>query len=189
MLEPMLSPLPHNIRGLKRVEYDALVEAGLFEGAKIELLEGQLVDRVSPTSTQHSGLAMRIADALRDVIPREMTVAMHQPFAATEDSEPEPDVAVVTRAVAHSRDVHADSAFLLVEVCYSSQHNDRVIKTRIYARAGVPEYWIVDVVGEQIEIYTQPRNGQYQQQRIVTNGLVTPVAIPAAQIDIAALFR
>ena len=83
---------------------------------------------------------------------------------------------------------HPDYAFLAVEVCYSSDYNDRVIKTRLYVTAGIPEYWIVDVEQRCIEIYTEPRGKQYAAKRIVSEGMLTPIEIPRARVDVAALF-
>jgi Uma2 family endonuclease len=83
---------------------------------------------------------------------------------------------------------HPDRAFLAIEVCHTSGHNDRVIKTRIYGTAGVPEYWIVDVDKEVIEVYRQPRAGGYASKRIVHEGVLHPLHIANARVELAALF-
>jgi len=185
-MEQMRVALPQNIRGLKRVEYDALVETGALEGVPVELLDGQLVQKVSPAGAAHSGLTVRLADALYPMLRRNMTIRMNMPFAASEDSEPEPDLAVVPRG---GLEAHPARAYLIVEVCQSSAHNDRVVKPRIYAAAGVPEYWILDVRKRAVEIYTQPRLAAYAKRRVVTDGVIRPAALPRARVDVAALFR
>lgn len=184
-LESMQDVLPANIRGLRRVEYDTLVEAGLFEGLPIELLDGQLVAKVSPAGSAHAGLTTRLLEMLFPILARDMTIRINQPFAASDDSEPEPDLAVVRRG---DLTAHPDRAFLVVEVCHSSGHNDRVIKTRIYANAGIPEYWIVDVDKQVIEVYTEPRAGGYASKRIVREGVLHPLHIANARVELAALF-
>lgn len=184
-MEVMQDVLPHNIRGLRRVEYDRLVDTGILEGVLVELLDGQLVAKVSPIGPAHAGLQTRLADALYPALRRDMTLRMGLPFAASDDSEPEPDLAVVPRG---DLTAHPDRAYLLVEVCHSSSHNDRVIKTRLYANARVPEYWIVDVENELIEVYTQPRTGGYAEKRIVREGVLVPLELPDARVDLAALF-
>ncbi len=185
MLEPMHDVLPRNIRGLRRVEYDKLVATGALDGVPVELLDGQLVAKVSPAGPARSGLTSRIADALYSALGPEMTIRMNMPFAASDDSEPEPDLAVVRKG---TLDAHPDRAFLIVEVCHSSDYNDRVIKTRLYANAHVPEYWIVDVDERVIEIYTQPRRNGYGAKRVVTDGVIKPLDVPGARVEIATLF-
>ena len=191
MLEPMERPLPTppslpaRIRGLRRIEYDKLVETGALEGVPVELLDGMLVTKVSPAGADHSCLTERLAKVLTRVLPPHMAVRMNMPFAASDDSEPEPDIAVVEDS---RRDAHPERAYLLVEVCHSSDYNDRVIKTRIYAQAKVPEYWIVDVDDESIEIYTKPRGKSYAEKRVVTDGAIAPLALPDARVELAALF-
>jgi len=185
MLEVMQDVLPKNIRGLRRVEYDKLVETGILEGVPVELLDGQLVAKVSPAGSAHAGLTTRLLDMLYPALRRDMTIRMNMPFAASDDSEPEPDLAVVLKG---GLDAHPDQAFLVVEVCHSSDYNDRVIKTRLYANARVPEYWIVDVDDRVIEVYTKPRAGGYAAKRIVSDGVVRPLEVPRARIVLAALF-
>lgn len=184
-MELMQDVMPKNIRGLRRVEYDKLVETGALEGVPVELLDGQLVAKVSPAGSAHSGLTSRLADALYPALRRDMTIRMNMPFAASDDSEPEPDLAVVLKGDLRS---HPDRAFLVIEVCHSSDYNDRVIKTRLYANARVPEYWIVDVDDQVIEVYTKARAGGYADKRIVREGALRPVEISRARIDLAALF-
>ncbi len=185
MLEPMQELLPKNIRGLRRVEYDRLVDTGILEGVPVELLDGQLVAKVSPAGSAHSGLTSRLLDMLYPMLRTDMTIRMNMPFAASDDSEPEPDLAVVLKG---GLDAHPEQAFLVIEVCHSSDYNDRVIKTRLYGNARVPEYWIVDVDERAIEIYTKPRRGGYGEKRIVTDGVIRPLEVPRARVDLAALF-
>jgi Uma2 family endonuclease len=185
MLELMQDALPQNIRGLRRVEYDAMVLAGILYDTRVELLDGQLVTKVT-TSPRHSLLTSRLMEMLYPRLRRDMRVRVNMPFAANDDSEPEPDLAVVLRA--DTEESHPERAFLAIEVCYSSSHNDRVIKPRLYAGAGIPEYWVVDVEKKLIEVYTQPRAGRYGTKRIIERGTLTPIELPDAHIDLAALF-
>jgi Uma2 family endonuclease len=184
MLELMQDALPKNIRGLRRVEYDAMVEAGILADRRIELLDGQLVAKMV-TSPEHAGLATRLLEMLFPHLGPEKSIRVNMPFAANEDSEPEPDLAVVPTGDLRS---HPARAYLAIEVCKTSDHNDRVIKMRLYAEAGIPEYWIVDVEEKVIEVYTQPRGRSYGTKRIVDRGTLTPIELPDARIDLAALF-
>lgn len=183
--QPTPQVVPERIRGLRRVEYDKLVATGALEGVPVELLDGMLVAKVSPAGADHSTLTERLAKMLARGLRANMAIRMNMPFAASDDSEPEPDIAIVGDS---RRDAHPDHADLLVEVCHSSDYNDRVIKTRIYAQAKVPEYWIVDVDDESIEIYTKPRGKTYAEKRLVTEGAIAPAALPDARVELAALF-
>lgn len=184
MLDFMHDAVPRNIRGLTRIEYDAMVEAGILADKRVELLDGQLVAKMV-TSPEHAGLATRLHRMLFPHVGPDMDVRVNMPFAANDDSEPEPDLVVVPRGDLRS---HPDRAYLVIEVCKTSDHNDRVIKMRLYAEAGIPEYWIVDVEEKLIEVYTQPRGRRYGAKRIVESGTVAPLELPDAHVDLAALF-
>jgi len=184
MQQTMHDVLPTNIRGLKRVEYDALVRTGVLGDVPLELLDGQLVMKMAP-SPEHAGLTRRLAAILYRAIADDLDVSVGMPFVADDYSEPEPDLLIIPRGGLQS---HPDRALLVIEVCKTTHHNDRVIKMRLYANADIPEYWIVDVDNCSIEVYTQPRHDGYGQQRIVTSGVLTPTELPNAHVDLAALF-
>jgi Uma2 family endonuclease len=108
------------------------------------------------------------------------------PFAASDDSEPEPDLAVVRED--YSLRDHPSEVLLLIEVADSSLRKDRGIKRAIYAENGVPEYWILDVATMTVEVYTRPIGGNYADVRVARDGDVlrpihlTTVAIAVSQI-------
>jgi len=137
---------PLRIRPLRRVEYDRLVELGVFgKDDKIELLRGALVE-MSPQGSQHADCAGVLMTLLIRMLGDRASVRAHSPFAATEDSEPEPDVGVYPpRRYAGA---HPKTAFLVVEVAESSLRKDRGLKSEIYAENGVPEYWIVEFLAD-----------------------------------------
>jgi Uma2 family endonuclease len=181
---------PERIRPLKRAEYDRLVEAGVFENEKIELLRGMLV-AMSPHGDLHAWLVERlnhlfVAGIVRLGVDERFSVRPALPYAASDDSEPEPDVAIVPPR--GFGEPHPQRAFLLIEVADSSLRKDRRIKRSIYAEAGVPEYWIVDVDGRAVEVYREPRDGDYQSMTRVTTGNMRPVELPELEIALVALF-
>jgi Uma2 family endonuclease len=179
---------PERPRPLRRVEYDQLVEAGVFEDERIELLHGVLVT-MSPQSDLHAAitaeLAQRIIEQLFHLGLRDrFTVRSHSAFAASEYSEPEPDVAVVPRQ--RFGEGHPARAHLLIEVSVSSLRKDRTIKIGIYAEAGVPEYWIVDVKSGAVEVYTDPQGSKYCAMTRFTRGEVLhPIEVPGVAIAVA----
>jgi len=155
------------VRPLRRIEYDRLVALGVFEDEKIELLRGALVE-MSPQGSPHADCAAQLAQLLIRRLADLGHVRAHSPFAATEDSEPEPDVAVYPPGRYAAG--HPETAFLLVEVADSSLRKDRGLKSEIYAENGVPEYWIVDLVHGTVEVRTQPVDGQYARLQTYRRG-------------------
>ena len=155
------------VRPLRRVEYDRLVELGVFGDERVELLRGILV-AMTPQGSAHSNTARKIRDLLLGLLRDRALVFEHSPFGASEDSEPEPDIAVVPPGD-YDKD-HPASAFLLIEVSDSSLKKDRSIKTDLYAEAGVPEYWIVSLPERLIEVRSQPSGGRYCQLQTFRTG-------------------
>src|SRR5689334_3050697 len=163
----MAAPVPDGFRPLRRVEYDKLVELGAFEDEKIELLEGVLVP-MSPIGPRHSSAVQKLTELLVLALTRRAVVRPQLPFAASDLSEPEPDLMV--SPVSDYDTAHPDEALLLIEVAESSLAKDRGIKLRIYARRGVPEYWIVNVVDRVIEVYTDPVESGYRSSVVYRRG-------------------
>jgi len=138
-----------------RAEYDRLVELGVFEGERLELLDGLLAVR-EPQGSRHSAGIRRVVAALRRALGEAWQIDSQLPIALDDDSEPEPDVSVVPRDAAAYRDAHPSRPALIVEVAESSYRIDHGYKASLYARAGVPEYWIIDVVRETVEVHRTP---------------------------------
>jgi Uma2 family endonuclease len=159
-LDPSLIA-PESPRPITRREYDRLVADGFFdEDERVELLYGVLV-RMTPQKPPHASLVQRITRALAPLLLPRAEVRIQLPFAASDDSEPEPDVAVVP--LGDYRDEHPTKAFLIIEVAHTSHRKDREVKGRLYAESGVPEYWLVDVPGCAVEVYSQPAGGCYER--------------------------
>lgn len=171
MLDPMLSGddiAPERIRPFTRREYERLVElAVLGADSRVELLRGMVVT-MSPTNPPHAGTAAYLTEVLMFALRDRASVRGQSPFAATDDSEPQPDIAVVPRG--WYVDQHPTEAYLLVEVSDSSIRIDLGVKRGIYAEAGVPEYWVVNVPADLIEVFTEPTPAGYTRHRTVGRG-------------------
>lgn len=155
---------PDERRPLRRAEYDRLIELGMFNGENIELLHGHLVLR-EPQGPEHFDITGRIHELLLRALGDRARVFSHSGIAATEDSEPEPDVLVVPPG--DYRREKPSTALLLVEVSHSSLKRDRSVKADLYEAVGVPEYWIVDLVHRIVEVRDRPANGTYGRLRTV----------------------
>jgi Uma2 family endonuclease len=139
-----------------RIEYDRLIEKGVF-GPKdrIELLGGLLVVR-EPQGGPHAMGVRMVEEALRGVFAAGWDVRGQLPVALDDDSEPEPDISVVPGSFRDYPQAHPARAVLIVEVAESSLRLDRDEKGSLYARAGVPDYWIVNLVDHVLEVYRDP---------------------------------
>lgn len=159
---------PGSVRGLRRVEYDALVATGLLDGEPVELLLGALV-RMSPQDPLHSDAIARLTTLLvHRVAASGWRVRVQLPLAVTDDSEPEPDFAVVPD-VDSSRE-HPSTAALVVEVSRSSRRMDLGVKAALYAAAGVPDYWVLDVVARTVHVHREPCPSGYGSLVQVSEG-------------------
>jgi Uma2 family endonuclease len=144
-----------------------MVEAGVFgPGDRLELLEGEIIDRAPQKSRQATAVTL-MADALRSAFGSGVTVRVQLPFALDDDSEPEPDVAVVPGLPRDYRDAHPDRALLLCEVSDTTLAYDRGHKLRAYARAAVPEYWILDLAAGTLEVCREPEGDGYAERRLM----------------------
>lgn len=151
-----MAQTPLTLRRWKRVEYERLVESGLFDREAVELIGGQLIV-AEPQHTYHAVGVGKSADALRTRIPAGWIVRVQAPIALDDDSVPEPDIAVVPGRHDDYLESHPRRPALVVEVAESSLAFDRRDKGSLYARAGLADYWIVNVVDRVVEIHRDPQ--------------------------------
>lgn len=147
---------PHRFR----VEaYHRMLEAGILgEDDHVELLEGVIVE-MSPQGAAHARIVARLNRFLVLSVGEAFEVRPQLPLTLDEQSEPEPDLAVVP-AESGLSNAHPHHALLVVEVASASLTHDRQVKARLYARASIPEYWLVDAERRCIEVYRDPDAAQ-----------------------------
>ena len=167
-----------------REEYDKMIEAGVFSpDERVELVEGDIVQMTAQNALHAAGV-QAAEDALRTAYGPGFSVRTQLPLAIGPDSEPEPNVAVVR---GHWRDyvkAHPTTALLVVEVSDSSLDFDRRRKARVYAHAGIPEYWIVNLIDRLVEVYRDPRADVGYETRLTfdVNQALSPLTLPSASI-------
>lgn len=158
-------------------------DLGFFRGERVELVRG-IVVRMSPIGPAHASTVQRLTELLLPRLLGRATVRTQQPFIASSDSEPEPDIAVVPEG--RYADRHPDTALLIIEVAESSFEYDRDTKGPLYAASGVDEYWIVDIFRRAVEVYANPMDGRYALTRRAEAGeSVSPGAFPDVGIDVS----
>jgi Uma2 family endonuclease len=145
-------------RLLSVAEYHKLMEIGILtEHDRVELLEGHMVNKMSQ-NPPHSNSGTNAEETLRENLPQGWRLRAEKPVTLA-DSEPEPDIVIArgTRITYASRHPGPGDIGLVVEICDSSLTVDRTDMVRIYARANLPIYWIINVIDRQVEVYTDPR--------------------------------
>ncbi|MBM3740536.1 MAG: Uma2 family endonuclease [Acidobacteria bacterium] len=163
--------------------YQQMIRAGILDsGSRAELLRGRLVGKTSK-SPAHETAAARINNALMQRVPGGWIVG-NQRSIATSDSVPEPDVSLIRGTIEDYENVHPGPAQtgLVVEVAESSLHRDRTFKGPLYASAGIPCYWIANLVDRQIECYTHPRDGVYTVRHDYRRGSEVPLFLDGRQV-------
>jgi Uma2 family endonuclease len=178
-----------------RAEYDRLVEIGVFQpGDPVELLGGDLVVSEPQTSAHYTAIGL-VDSALRAALGREWLIRSQGPLALDDESEPEPDVALVPGGWRDYRHEHPARPVLVVEVALSSLRLDREHKGSLYARAGLGDYWILNLVDRVLEVYHEPVadtaapfGWRYASiDRLEADASVTPLAAPSARILVSDL--
>ena len=143
---------------ISRELYDEIIRAGIFTTRdRIELLEGRLYE-MSPMGKPHRAVLNHVAAWLYKSVPEDWHITNQSPIALDEFSEPEPDFAIVRGTTRDYRDRHPAAADigLLIEVSHAILAYDRKRKLPAYAEAGIPEYWIINLVENIVEIRTDP---------------------------------
>ena len=178
-----------------RAEYEKLIDLGIFQpGEAIELIGGELMV-AEPQGAAHYTAIWKTAKALEAAFGRGWTVRTQGPIGLDEESEPEPDVAVVPGGPDDYRSAHPSRSALTVEVAESSLASDREHKGSVYARAGLPDYWILNLVDQVLEVYREPAadrsaafGWRYARREVFNSSArVSPLAAPAARIRVVDL--
>jgi Uma2 family endonuclease len=182
-------------RKLKRVEYDRLVEAEVFGPEdRIELFDGRMIFK-EPQYSPHATAIQLVQQTLITVFGAGWSVRPQMPVALDDDSEPEPDVCVVPGGPRDYRHAHPERPVLIVEVGLSRLRFDRRQKGSLYARAGIADYWLVNIPERRLEVYRDPRPDPaapfgWRYGSAVTLGpdeRVSPLAIPSAAVAVSDL--
>jgi Uma2 family endonuclease len=180
-------------RKLTVENYHRMAEAGIFgPEERVELIEGELI-QMSPIGYLHANEASRLIQLFAPRIAGRAIVWTQNPVHLGNSSEPQPDFALL-RHRPNGYDTGLPAAadvLLLVEIADSSLGYDRGVKIPLYARHGIPEYWIVNVAKQQIEVHLDPdpEQGRYREARTLAEGLLAPACFPDLALDVRELLR
>ena len=168
-------------------EWHELVNTGALANKPIELLDGEII-RVSPEREEHTYTTDDVAEYLRGLLRGNAKVRETHPITL-DNSEPEPDIAVVRLPNSIYREHHPypQDIYWLIEVSNSTLKLDTEVKSKIYARNGIREYWIIDLPNKQLIVHTHPTGDTYTQIQKLTSGTISPQAFPQMTIDLSNL--
>jgi Uma2 family endonuclease len=173
-------------------EYYRMAEVGLLApDARVELIEGEIID-MAPIGTDHNGVVNQLNYLFHKAVGDRGIVQIQSVVRLDRSSEPQPDVALLVPRTDFYRSAHPSPAdvLLLIEVSDSTLRYDRDVKAPLYARHGIPEFWIVDLQNMSLRTYRSPVDGKYREEDSTKEPGVTPIAaLPAVEVDLFGLFR
>lgn len=171
-------------------DYHCMIEVGLLEGRHVELLNGEIIE-MPPEGPEHAYLGDEVGNYLRNLLGVRAQVREGHPVTLLNDSEPEPDLAIVKPLGQTYRQHHpyAEDIFWLIEYANTSLNKDLDAKRKTYAVAEIQEYWVVDLKNRQLKVFRQPGGGDYSLEETLTTGAISPVAFPDVTIPVQLLFE
>ena len=171
-------------------EYHKLGEIGIFNPEeRVELIEGNII-KISAKGTGHACATRRTASLLHNLVGNQAAVYNKSPIALDDNSEPEPDIALVRIDPFDYATHHPtpSEVYLIIEVADSSLTFDREIKAKIYARSGIADYWVLNVGDRQLHVFREPAVDGYQSEVILAEtASISPIEFPAFNIAIQAM--
>jgi len=184
---------PHTMLWTKDLYY-AAADGGAFDQKRVELIEGEIIE-MSPMSSKHGMVIHRVQKVLERVFSDGYLVVAQTPLDLGDVSEPQPDVMICTGTEDDYMDLPPTHALLVVEIADSSLRYDRGQKASLYAKAGIEDYWIINLKDGTLEVYrtpmatpTQPHSHGYKVvSSLKAQDYVSPLAAPEAQISVGAL--
>ena len=186
----LITEAPFTIRKWTVKEYHKLGEMGFFHPEeRVELLSGNII-KMSAKGTAHTSALGRTDRLLQNLFENLAWVRLQDPIALDDNSEPEPDIAVVRIDPFDYATHHPtpSEVYLIIEVADSSLTFDREIKAKAYARSGITDYWVLNVNERQLHVFREPAVDGYQSELILgENGSISPLQFPAVNIAIQAM--
>lgn len=166
-------------------EYHSMIDAGILSGRKVELLQGEIVE-MSPEGEPHAYCSDEAGEYLAKLLGDRATIREAKPITLPNNSEPEPDIAIVQRLGREYREHHpyAENIFWLIEYANSSLEKDLEIKSKIYAAAGILEYWVVNLKNSHLVVFRDILDQEYASKQTLKSGIIQPLAFPDISVSV-----
>lgn len=172
-------------------DYHRMVAAGILTGRHVELINGEIVE-MAPEGEPHAYSSDEAGEYLIYLLGTRAKVRQAKPITLLQsNSEPEPDIAVVRRLGRDYREHHPypENIYWLIEYANSSLNKDLEVKTKVYAAAGIPEYWIINLKQMQLIVFRSPTKEGYQSQETWVQSVISPLAFPDIEIAVDRLLN
>jgi Uma2 family endonuclease len=169
-------------------EYHRLVDSGVLDEKHVELLNGEIVE-MAPEGIPHASYGDRTEDYIRQLLGSKAWLRIGKPITLPNNSEPESDIAVVQPPSSFYSTHHPypENIFWLIEFSNSSLAKDLQVKTKIYAAAGIQEYWVINLKAMTLIVHRSPSPDGYQAEQTLTQGNVNPLAFPDVPVSVQRL--
>ncbi len=172
-------------------EFEQMAETGIIKDEdRFELIEGELID-MGKIGKRHASCVDRLNDLFRDKFGKGVLVRSQNPIQLGNYSQPQPDLAILTRKNDYYETAHPtpEDIFLLVEVADTTIETDREIKIPLYAKHNILEVWLINLNREVVEVYSQSNLNSYSKETILTKGqIISPISFPEININVDEIF-
>jgi Uma2 family endonuclease len=171
-------------------DYHRMAEAGILnEDSAVELIEGEIV-LMSPIGGTHIACVSRLTQLLSRTIGDDLFVSVQNPIRIDQHSEPQPDLAILSRLPSGKEPPSPSDVKFVIEVADSSLRRDREVNIPLYSQAGIPEVWLVDLNSRTVYRYVEPRTGTYRRVELFQPGDdISPASLPSVAILVGSLFE
>ncbi|MEA5579930.1 Uma2 family endonuclease [Nodularia harveyana UHCC-0300] len=166
-------------------EYHSMIDSGILDDRKVELLEGEIVE-MSPEGEPHAYCSDEGGEYLAKLLGSRAKIRQAKPITLPNDSEPEPDIAIVQLLGREYREHHPypENIYWLIEYANSSLDKDLELKPKIYAAAGILEYWVVNLKKFHLVVFRDILDGEYATKQTLSTGTIQPLAFPDISISV-----
>ncbi|MEL6581699.1 MAG: Uma2 family endonuclease [Cyanobacteria bacterium J06621_12] len=170
-------------------DYHSMLDSGILNSRSVELIAGEIIE-VSPESPLHRYANDSVAEYLRGLLKDKAKVFESHPITLI-DSEPEPDISIVSLPNSNYLERHPDpkDIYWLIEISNTTLEDDLNKKKRVYAQAGINEYWIIDLKNIELIVFRETSENDYKTKFISNSGLISSLAFPNIEMNISALLN
>jgi Uma2 family endonuclease len=171
-------------------DYHRMIAAGILDDRPVELLQGEIVE-MPAEGEPHAYASDEAGEYLAKLLGDRAKVRHAKPITLPNDSEPEPDLAIVQRLGREYQQHHPypENIFWVIEYASASLRKDLEVKTQIYAAAGIVEYWVVNLESRQLVVFRQIQDGHYASEQRFSSGTISPIAFPDLAIAIPSIIN
>ena len=187
--ENLLPKIMYTLTKWSLSDYHKMIEAGILSDRRVELILGDII-QMSPEGPLHCYINHRAVTYLRSLLKQSAVVREAHPITLS-DSEPEPDIAIVRSPDRLYLNHHpnAEDIYWLIEIADTTLNKDLGIKKKVYAQAGIAEYWVIDLSSLTLKVFLNPTEEDYQTRYNYQDGIVSPQAFPEIEIMVKRLLN